>query len=99
MLDLMHPTQPHLIGPRVASNAAGAVVGTRVVGEGSSQTTEAFIWLPRAMYGLSAGLHSLHPQGAEGSVAPGINDVGTVVGGVLHFAGALVALSNSSPCV
>lgn len=97
--EIILPTAAHTLGTRVVSNSDGAVAGSRIVGEGISETTEAFLWLPRDLYGLSAGLHSLHPEGAEASVAFGINDVGSVVGAVLFYPGANSVLTVGAPCL
>jgi len=66
-------------------NAHGEVVGRIDTGG----TSKAFIWLPTAAYGMSAGLNLLDDNfaGFQFSSALDVNDSGVVVGGVLYSPG------------
>ncbi len=91
-----------------AINASGQVVGVSYTAD---QQPRAFLWLPSAAYGLSAGMNDLGVlPGGDESWALGINDSGyvvgmsTIIGGdcraFLWFNGTMIdlnhLLSNSS---
>lgn len=59
-------------------NDLGEVVGTADVPE--VFTSQAFLWLPEAAYGLPAGLNNLGTMGGSYSIAQAINNSGQITG-------------------
>ncbi|MBU0617593.1 MAG: hypothetical protein KKI02_07740, partial [Planctomycetes bacterium] len=69
---------PRIIHRAQAINSSGEVIGLSYTAAGDAR---AFIWLPSAAYGLSAGMSDLGTlPGGDTSWAFGINDYGRVVG-------------------